>query len=350
MIRNNLTKNRLGVYVMLVIATIVGAKIFELRRWEIFACQAYGYSADLFAAYCGGARYVDTEHGIFWYGLDSTITNSVREADAIFLGDSRALVAFSANSIREFFKQTNNAKSYNLAFAYEENSAFETKLLRKLEPLKARLFIVHLEEHFFDDQETRLAAYVMRDPQAEQNYINKQRWQVVHKPICNTLPRLCGNSFVIWRSRENGRVIWDPGNMARKAPVSYDETTIDQNEVDRSVAVAKRFIEEFGRDRCIIFTTIPTMGTRLANSAAIANALHIPLIIPTNLDGLSTFDTVHLDPPSVERWSLAFLDAANNRIRECLAKPPVLASDGPGQRRAVPLKSAETSRARVPQQ
>jgi hypothetical protein len=348
MIRNNLTKNRPGLYVMLVIATIIGAKAFELRRWEIFACQAYGYSADLFAAYCGGARYVDTEHGIFWYGLDSSITNNVREADAIFLGNSRALVAFSANSIREFFKQT-NAKWYNLAFAYEENSAFETKLLRKLEPLKAHLFVVNLEEQFFDDQETRLAAYVMHDPRAEQNYINKQRWQVVHKPICNTLPRLCGHSFVIWRSRENGRVIWDPGNTARKGPVSYDETTIDQNEVDRSVAVAKRFIEEFGRDRCIIFTTIPTMGTRLANSAAIADALRIPLIIPTNINGLSTFDTVHLDPASVERWSLAFLDAANDQIRECLAKPSGVASDGLGQVRAV-HKSAEASRTQVPQQ
>jgi hypothetical protein len=50
------------------------------------------------------------------------IAKNVREADAIFLGDSRALVTFSANSIREFFKQANDAKPYNLAFAYKENS------------------------------------------------------------------------------------------------------------------------------------------------------------------------------------------------------------------------------------
>jgi hypothetical protein len=328
MIRNNLTKIRTGFYVILVIIIIgaIGAKALELRKWGIFACQSYGYSADIFAAYCGGRRYVDAEHGIFWYGLDPAIAKNVQEADAIFLGDSRGLVALSANSIREFFKQANNAKPYNLAFAFMENSAFETQLLRKLEPLKARLFIVHLEEHFFDDRETLLAEYVMHSPNAKKHYINKQRWQIVHKPICNALPRLCGNSFVMWRSRENGNVIYDPANAAREGLVSYDETTIDQNDVDRSVAVAKRFIQEFGQDRCIIFTTSPTMGTRLANSRAIASTLHIPLMVPASIDGLNTSDRVHLDAPSVERWGRAFLDVAGDQIRECLA------SGGPGNR------------------
>src|SRR5216684_877450 len=330
MIRKNLTKIRTGFYVILVIIGVIAAKALELRKWGIFACQSYGYSADIFAAYCGGGRYVDAEHGIFWYGLDPAIAKNVREADAIFLGDSRGLNTFSANSIHEFFKQANNAKPYNLAFAFLENSAFETQLLRRLEPLKARLFIVHLEEHFFDDQETPIAKYVMHNPNAKQDYINKQRWQMVHKPICNALPRLCGNSFVMWRSRENGNVIYDPANAAREGLVSYDETTIDQNDVGRSVAVAKRFIQEFGQDRCIIFTTSPTMGTHLANSRAIASALHIPLMVPANIDGLNTSDTLHLDPPSVERWSRAFLDVADDRIQECLGKPP----SGPAGSRA----------------
>ena len=177
MIRNNLTKIRTGFYVILVIIIgAIGAKALELRKWGIFACQSYGYSADIFAAYCGGQRYVDAEHGIFWYGLDPTIAKNAQEADAIFLGDSRGLVAFSAHSIREFFKQPNNAKPYNLAFAFMENSAFETQLIRKLEPLKNRLFIVHLEEHFFDDRETLLAEYVMHNPNAKRHYINKQLW------------------------------------------------------------------------------------------------------------------------------------------------------------------------------
>jgi hypothetical protein len=337
LIRNNLTKNRPGLYVILVIIAIIGAKALELRKWGIFACQSYGYSADIFAAYCGGRRYVDAEHGIFWYETDPAIAKNAREADAIFLGDSRGLIAFSANSIREFFKQANNAKPYNLAFSYAENSAFETQLLRKLEPLKARLFIVNLEEHFFDDRETALAEYVLHNPNARQDYINKQRWQMVHKPICNALPRLCGNNYVMWRSRENGNVIYDPGTAARGGGlVSYDETTVDQNDVDRSVAVAKRFIQEFGQDRCIIFTTSPTIGTRLANSKAIASALHIPLMVPANIDGLNTSDKLHLDAPSVERWSRAFLDVAGDRIRECLA------SGGSG------LAAAVTSPVRVP--
>jgi hypothetical protein len=92
MIRNTLAKIRTGFYVILVIG-VIGAKAFELRKWGIFACQSYAYSADICAAYCGGQRYVDAEHGIFWYGLDPAIAKNVREADAIFLGDSQGLVA-----------------------------------------------------------------------------------------------------------------------------------------------------------------------------------------------------------------------------------------------------------------
>jgi hypothetical protein len=53
------------------------------------------------------------------------------------------------------------------------------------------------------------------------------------------------------------------------------------------------------------------MGTYLANSRAIASALYIPLMVPANIDGLNTSDRVHLDAPSVERWSRAFLDVAD---------------------------------------
>jgi hypothetical protein len=54
MIRKDLTKIRTGFYVILIIIAVIGAKALELRERGIFACQSYGYSADIFAAYCGG--------------------------------------------------------------------------------------------------------------------------------------------------------------------------------------------------------------------------------------------------------------------------------------------------------
>jgi hypothetical protein len=52
-------------------------------------------------------------------------------------------------------------------------------------------------------------------------------------------------------------------------------------------------------------------------------------MVPANIDGLNTSDSAHLDAPSVERWSRAFLGVAGDRIQECLA------SGGPGLAGAV---------------
>jgi hypothetical protein len=57
------------------------------------------------------------------------------------------------------------------------------------------------------------------------------------------------------------------------------------------------------------------MGT----AGAVAAALHLRLVAP-RLAGLMTFDRVHLDPESAERWSAAFLTEAGPQIRKCLGQ------------------------------
>jgi hypothetical protein len=58
-------------------------------------------------------------------------------------------------------------------------------------------------------------------------------------------------------------------------------------------------------------------STKSGTAKAIANALGLSLIAP-ELPGLNTFDGSHLDRPSAERWSQAFLKEASPRIRDCL--------------------------------
>ena len=59
------------------------------------------------------------------------------------------------------------------------------------------------------------------------------------------------------------------------------------------------------------------IGTPIGTARAIANTLGRPLIAPELAD-LQTFDESHLDSPSAERWSSAFLAEATPRIRQCL--------------------------------
>jgi hypothetical protein len=67
----------------------------------------------------------------------------------------------------------------------------------------------------------------------------------------------------------------------------------------------------------MILTIIPTVKTEIATAKSVATGLGLNLVAP-RLDGLITFDHVHLDTDSAQRWSAAFLDDAGPQIRKCL--------------------------------
>src|SRR5262249_10310295 len=134
----------------------------------------------------------------------------------------------------------------------------------------------------------------------------------------------CGNNFAIFRSRETGAYIyasrWRHGSPYRdsSAPVSYD-AVVDRGILKRNSAAAAEFLPRLPvRRECVILTMVPTVGTKIGNATALAMALGVDLVTPVVTGELRTLDGSHLDPPSAERWSQAFFQAANPRIRSCL--------------------------------
>ncbi|HKW11721.1 MAG TPA: hypothetical protein VJO33_15145, partial [Gemmatimonadaceae bacterium] len=75
---------------------------------------------------------------------------------------------------------------------------------------------------------------------------------------------------------------------------------------------------------CILLTVVPTTpalsSTDLGTAKAIANALGMRFVSP-RLSGLVTYDRSHLERPSAERWSAAFLQEAEPYIQKCLTPP-----------------------------
>jgi hypothetical protein len=100
--------------------------------------------------------------------------------------------------------------------------------------------------------------------------------------------------------------------------VSYDRTA-DPAVVSDSTARAIDFLKQFAKGRYVILINVPHPATKTGNAEAIAAGVGLPLIAP-NLDGLNTSDGYHLDRPSAERWSKAFLEAEGPEIRSCLEK------------------------------
>lgn len=294
----------------------------ELRTDTIFSCQADGYNTDRYLADCNGAHYADYEHGAFYFDLEPSVQNFVRNADVLFLGSSRLQIAFSTTATADWFSAA-SARYYLMGFGYFENVLFVEKLLRKIRP-RASVYVINVDD-FFDRSETEPVKTILHDPEARHRYEMKRLWQRVHEPICKFVSELCGHEYVIFRSRQTGA--YTEGDFKDKMiPVSYDQV-LDQNEVNRNVASAIDFLSHFTQGKCVILTIVPYVGTKIGNAKAIAKGLGVKLVTPGILEGLQTYDGFHLDQASAQRWSRAFFQAAGSRIRSCLeAQRPALAN------------------------
>jgi hypothetical protein len=313
--REVLLASRPAVYIFILCIAAVMAYAYKLRAGGIFACQGNGYPFGYLAS-CNGDNYGDFEHGAFWFNMEPAAVNSARNADALFVGNSRTQIAFSTPVTAEWFSSL-HARYYLLGFSYDENVTFTELLLKRIHA-RPQVYVVNVDS-FFSRYKTPPAKVVTEDPQARSRYQVKRRWQLIHKPICATIPAVCGHKYAVFRSRETGA--YSPANAFNNIkPVSYDPV-IDQRIVNTSIVSAKEFLSGLDIQReCIILTIVPYVGTRLADANAIANAVGLKLISPGPLDGLQTMDGFHLDMASAERWSRAFFQTAGAQIQKCLQK------------------------------
>jgi hypothetical protein len=321
----SLFAHRLAIYICVLLVASIGAYGYGIRTRTIFACQADGYSADRYVAYCNGANYADYEHGAFEFNLEPSAQDSVRNADVLFLGNSRTQVAFSTAPTEQWFS-ANSARYYLMGFSYFENALFEGRLLQRIHP-HADVYIINVDG-FFENVETEPVTRVLHDPKARGEYETKRSWQRVHERVCGAFPALCGHQSAIYRSRDTG-VYYEEGHWGgHTVPVSYDPL-VDHNLANASIATAVEFLSRFTQKKCVILTIVPTVGTKIGTAKAIANGLGLPLVTPGIVDGLQTFDGSHLDHPSAQRWAQAFYQVAGPEIRACLDKRNVTASQEP---------------------
>src|SRR6516162_3507706 len=159
------------IYICLVLAAAVVACAYQIRTQTIFSCPADGYSADRYLAYCHGTSYADYEHGAFQFDLEPTARGFARNADVLFLGNSRLQVAFSTTATTDWFSAT-SARYYLLGFGGGENVVFAEDLLRRIRP-KASVYVINVDD-FFERSETPIVKRLFHDPEARNGYERKR--------------------------------------------------------------------------------------------------------------------------------------------------------------------------------
>jgi hypothetical protein len=290
--------------------------VYSLRIQGIFACPASGYSSDQYIAYCQATSYGDYDYGAFWFDLEPAAAAAAAKAQVLFLGNSRTQFGLSTEATANWFSGL-GIRPYLLGFSYDGNYLFEAPLLKALRP-QAKVYVINLDL-FFQPTETAPAREVMRDHAARERYGQKRAWQRFHRELCGALPSVCGHEAAVYRSRASGAWAQVGGAFTGHA-VSYDES-VDSAVVSAYTRAGIGFLAELAaKPGCVLLTYVPNVQSSIGTAKAIAAGLGLTLVAP-QLEGLRTFDDTHLDPPSAERWSTAFLAAAGPQIRQCIEGP-----------------------------
>ena len=79
--RHVLFIGRPTVYILILLCACVFSCLYKLRADNIFSCQASGYTADTYLAYCDAPGYGDYDHGAFWFGLEPSAEISAKSAE-----------------------------------------------------------------------------------------------------------------------------------------------------------------------------------------------------------------------------------------------------------------------------
>jgi hypothetical protein len=303
-----------GVYIAVLLVTVAATMLYSLRADGVFACQS-GYGPGQYLAYCNVEGYGEYDHGAFWFELEPDTHAAAREAEVIFLGNSRLQFAFSTASTERWFKER-SMEHYLLGFSENERYRFEEELMTRI-GARPRAYVVNVDR-FFEDSVSPSARQLMLDNSAKDRLERKRVWQQLHVSACGKVPALCGREYAIFRSRDTGA--WTRAGRLRadRKPAS-DDPALEHDRLRRESAIARTFIHRLGvPESCVILTMVPTANGRRAHAQALAQALGAELVSPA-LDGLDTFDGSHLDDRSAERWSAAFFEQAGDRIASCVS-------------------------------
>lgn len=297
-------------------AALVGFGV-NTRLNSIAACPGAGYGADQYLAYCEAAGYGDYEHGALYLGLEPAAVDAMKRAEVLILGNSRTQRAFSSEATAAFFRDL-GTRFYTAGFGYAENMTFAQALVEK-HGLRPRAVVVNADP-FFDAGVSWPARTLLRMENGPTIYEGKQRWQEAHRAVCGSAAGawLCGETPAIFRSAVDGRWHLAGERRSRDLPIRPrdEERWLAQREI--LVERAEAFLGTLGVPRsCVVMTVVPSDDAPFETAKLVAEAVGVPFVT-VEVPDLRTTDRSHLTGPSAERWSGAFLEAVEDRLRSCL--------------------------------
>ncbi|MEH2483557.1 hypothetical protein V1282_006914 [Nitrobacteraceae bacterium AZCC 2146] len=298
-------------------AVTSGVGILGQSIWQIRAC-AHASRPDAFVAYCNDAAFGDYEHGALYYGFEPQAIKNMKQADVLILGSSRTQFAFSTAAVEEYFTRR-GIKYFLLGFGYGEASDLPLAIMQKF-GAKPKVIIANSDPFFGHHRSEPTAAILRGTPPAWAKYLLKKTSIDLLSAYCVWSVACPQPMSFVYRSMNNG--FWIPMYFPQKAlPFEPSMGPFDQSLID---AWSKVGLEFLGVTKippeCVILTGVPTPNL---STAAIATGLSVQVGVSAlniAVPEMATMDGAHLNDETAERWSAAFLAAADPIISRCLAR------------------------------
>lgn len=295
---------------------------------RISGCNIKPASADNFLAYCWDKNYADYEHGAYWIATEPEALDAARNADILFLGNSRMQYALSSSALSDFSTHT-GLKHYLLGFA-SEGSRF-AELLMERQNIFPKLVVVNLDNTYFFDYPSNITDVAVRielNPISSWlEYTLKYTGQQLQRTLCKpNQPRpltnwLCGEEDTVYRNVHNGH--WETAHRAntKNNLTIRTKDTLPASWIERKrsiLAEAKRFSEQMKKNgTCVVAINVPFNESSDKVAEVQAMAMDVPLILPDTSD-LYTFDHSHLAPKSAQLYSTLVIAELTRYIDRCL--------------------------------
>ncbi|MCC7125416.1 MAG: hypothetical protein IT178_11255 [Acidobacteria bacterium] len=254
------------------------------------------------------------DHHVIYFGTDSAVTDHLRRADVLLLGNSRLMFAARPRVLDGFF-ESRGLRYYAMGFGFREMDRFPLAIIEKFD-LTPKLVIVNADG-FFRDDISDFARTVMKDDAfgAWQLRHEAEAGHEVRRGLHQVVPNFIDlfgrpgfpwrREVVIYRSRTNGTWQLSPWDLGQHPvpPRDIEEPRPGRDEI----RAAQRFKDALARRGArLVLTYVPTPRPMGGSPAAIARSLGAPLIAVHPAE-LKSEDGDHLDEPSAIAWTEAFV-------------------------------------------
>jgi hypothetical protein len=292
--------------VVLAMRTSAAASLFAGR--PLASTAVIPQSKDDYLGYYRGAV---EEYAV--YDNLGHVSDALKNADVIFLGNSRVEFAFRDRAILDRFFAARSLKYYVAAFGYGEQSPFPQAIIRKYD-LHPKWVIVN-PDPFFGGTPSYVAKKVMAESDFDAfkfqletvSAFESQRYLHRIVPYLGTLWWIHSNAEWIWfRSKRNGTIFLSAGRGDPAPAVAPSINAYGALWEPGRVPAAIEFKRDLAkRGAKLVLTRVPPDSD--VSPIGFAKVLHVPLIAP-DLTGLWTLDGHHLDDHSAARFDAAFLE------------------------------------------